>query len=234
VADLILGIDLGTTNSLVGVVDSGFPILLADGEGARLTPSAVHLAQDGSVTVGAAALRRRALEPQRTITSVKRLMGRRPGEADWLPTYDLTALGTSPVEVSSHILKHLKKVAEVAMEQPITRAVITVPAFFNDAQRNATKRAGELAGLEVVRILAEPTAAALCYGMDKLDEQRCIAVYDLGGGTFDFSVLQMRDGVFQVLATAGDTQLGGDDLDLLLARHLWEQSPWGKEHWFDR
>jgi molecular chaperone DnaK len=233
VADLILGIDLGTTNSLVGVVDSGFPILLADGEGARLTPSAVHLAQDGSVTVGAAALRRRALEPQRTITSVKRLMGRRPGEADWLPTYDLTALGTSPVEVSSHILKHLKKVAEVAMEQPITRAVITVPAFFNDAQRNATKRAGELAGLEVVRILAEPTAAALCYGMDKLDEQRCIAVYDLGGGTFDFSVLQMRDGVFQVLATAGDTQLGGDDLDLLLARHLWEQSPWGKEHWFD-
>ncbi len=232
-ADLILGIDLGTTNSLVGVVDSGFPILLADGVGSRLTPSVVHLALDGTVTVGAAALRCRAMEPQRTITSVKRLMGRRAGEADWQPPYDLAALGTTAVEVSSHILRHLRGIAEGAMQQEITRAVITVPAYFNDAQRNATKRAGELAGLEVVRILAEPTAAALCYGLDKLEEEQRVAVYDLGGGTFDFSVLQMRDGVFQVLATAGDTQLGGDDIDRRLALHLWEQSPFSQEAWFD-
>jgi len=233
VADLILGIDLGTTNSLVGVVDSGFPILLADADGSRLTPSAVHLGQDGSITVGAAALRRRAVEPQRTITSVKRLMGRRSGEADWQPPYDLSTLGTTAVEVSAHILRHLRGIAEHAMEQSINRAVITVPAYFNDAQRNATKRAGELAGLEVVRILAEPTAAALCYGLDKLEEDKRVAVYDLGGGTFDFSVLQMREGVFQVLATAGDTQLGGDDIDLLLARQIWEQSPFANEAWFD-
>lgn len=233
-ADLILGIDLGTTNSLVGVVDGGFPLILADRDGSRLTPSAVHFAVDGNVTVGAAALRRRALEPQSTVTSVKRLIGRRAGEGEWRPPYDLRALGTSPVEVSAHILRHLRGIAEQAMEQPITRAVITVPAFFNDAQRAATKKAGELAGLTVERILAEPTAAALSYGLDKLEERRKVAVYDLGGGTFDVSILEMRDGVFQVLATAGDTQLGGDDIDLLLARHLWESTEWGRERWFDQ
>lgn len=216
----ILGIDLGTTNSLVGVVDSGFPILLADEHGSRSTPSAVCVALDGSVSVGAVALRQRALHPTRTITSVKRLIGRRPGEAGWMPPYSLSELQTSPVEVSAEILKHLKAVAERALEQSVSQAVITVPAYFNDAQRNATKRAGELAGLDVLRILSEPTAAALAYGLDKLAEHQKIAVYDLGGGTFDISVLEMREGTFQVLSTAGDTQLGGDDLDRLLAGYI--------------
>ena len=219
----ILGIDLGTTNSLVGVVDSGFPILLADEHGSRSTPSAVCIAQDGTITVGAVALRQRALHPTRTITSVKRLIGRRPGEGGWVPPYALSDLKTSPVEVSAEILRHLKGVAERALEQSVSQAVITVPAYFNDAQRNATKRAGELAGLEVVRILSEPTAAALAYGLDKLGEHQKVAVYDLGGGTFDISVLEMRDGTFQVLSTAGDTQLGGDDIDRLLAGFIAER-----------
>ncbi len=221
---LILGIDLGTTNSLVGVVDSGFPILLADAHGDRLTPSVVHYAADHSTTVGAAALRQRALDPERTVASVKRLIGRREGEGDWQPQYDLAAIGVSPVEVSAEVLKHLKGIAESALETTITRAVITVPAFFNDAQRNATKKAGELAGLTVERILSEPTAAALAYGLDKLADRQKIAVYDLGGGTFDISILEMRDGVFQVLATAGDTQLGGDDIDRALAEWVLERS----------
>ncbi len=231
-SNLLLGIDLGTTNSLVGVVDSGFPILLADAEGARLTPSAVHVAADGTLTVGAAALRRRVLEPGRTITSVKRLIGHRPGEAGWEPPYDLRALGLTPVEVSAAILRHLKAVAERALEQPVTRAVITVPAFFNDAQRAATRQAGERAGLTVERILSEPTAAALAYGLDKLEGRRRIAVYDLGGGTFDVSVLELREGVFEVLATAGDTRLGGDDLDRALAAAIWKKAaPAGAAVW---
>lgn len=222
----ILGIDLGTTNSLVGVVDSGFPILLADEHGSRSTPSAVGTAEDGTITVGAVALRQRALFPTRTITSVKRLIGRRPGEGGWAPPYALSDLKTSPVEVSAEILKHLKAVAERALEQSVSQAVITVPAYFNDAQRNATKRAGELAGLEVLRILSEPTAAALAYGLDKLGEHQKVAVYDLGGGTFDISVLEMRGGTFQVLSTAGDTQLGGDDIDRLLAGFIAERLHW--------
>lgn len=216
----ILGIDLGTTNSLVGVVDSGFPILLADEQGQRLTPSAVNFASDGSVIIGAAALRKRALEPRRTVTSVKRLIGRRGGEGDWQPPYSLRELGVTPIEVSAEILKRLKAIAERALEQSVSRAVITVPAYFNDAQRNATKQAGELAGLTVERIVSEPTAAALAYGLDKLGERQKIAVYDLGGGTFDISVLEMREGVFQVLSTAGDTQLGGDDIDRALAENI--------------
>jgi molecular chaperone DnaK len=220
-SDYLLGIDLGTTNSLVGVVDSGFPILLADGEGHRLTPSAVHYAADGLTTVGASALRQSALDPTRTVTSVKRLIGRRPGEGDWSPSYDLVDIGVSPVDVSATILRHLKHIAELALETEVSRAVITVPAYFNDAQRNATKLAGEMAGLQVVRILSEPTAAALAYGLDKLQDSQKIAVYDLGGGTFDISILEMRDGVFQVLSTAGDTQLGGDDIDRELAAWIW-------------
>jgi molecular chaperone DnaK len=222
-SDFILGIDLGTTNSLVGVVDSGFPILLADAEGSRSTPSAVHVAIDGALTVGTAALRQRVLQPGRTITSVKRLIGHRSGEAGWTPPYDLEALGLTPVDVSAAILRHLKAVAERALEQEVTRAVITVPAFFNDAQRSATREAGERAGLKVERILSEPTAAALAYGLDKLEGRRRIAVYDLGGGTFDVSVLELREGVFEVLATAGDTRLGGDDLDRTLAASLWKK-----------
>lgn len=217
---LILGIDLGTTNSLVGVVDSGFPILLANEEGQRLTPSAVNYAADGSCIVGAAALRKRALDPKRTVTSVKRLIGRRSGEGDWQPPYQLSELGTTPVQVSAEILKQLKGIAERALEQTVHQAVITVPAYFNDAQRNATKQAGELAGLTVERIVSEPTAAALAYGLDKLSERQKIAVYDLGGGTFDISVLEMREGIFQVLSTAGDTQLGGDDIDRALAESI--------------
>jgi molecular chaperone DnaK len=218
----ILGIDLGTTHSLVGVVDSGFPILLADEQGQRLTPSAVNYATDGSLIVGAAALRKRALEPKRTVTSVKRLIGRRGGEGDWQPPYSLRELGVSPIEVSAEILKRLKAIAERTLEQSVSRAVITVPAYFNDAQRNATKQAGELAGLTVERIVSEPTAAALAYGLDKLGERQKIAVYDLGGGTFDISVLEMREGVFQVLSTAGDTQLGGDDIDRAIVDWLAE------------
>ncbi|MGI8603109.1 MAG: Hsp70 family protein [Verrucomicrobiales bacterium] len=204
-APLIAGIDLGTTNSLIGVVDSGFPIVLADENGLRLTSSVVHFSADGSPPLaGELAVRRRRLDPERTVTSIKRLMGQtgRIGPSQLLPE-----------EISSVILKRLKTYAEEAMQREITRAVITVPAYFNDAQRTATKRAGELAGFHVERILNEPTAAALAYGLDKLGERSRIAVYDLGGGTFDISILELREGVFEVLATAGDTQLGGDDID---------------------
>nr|WP_193212339.1 Hsp70 family protein [Luteolibacter marinus] len=223
---MILGIDLGTTNSAVGAVESGFPILLADADGRRITPSAVWYGDAGQVEVGRKALRRRPADPGRVITSVKRLIGRRYGDEESFcvpmkpaPDGGITVLDRSPEEVSSEILKELKRIAESRLEREASKAVITVPAYFNDAQRAATKRAGELAGLEVVRILSEPTAAALAYGLDKLEERSRVAVYDLGGGTFDLSVLEMQDGVFQVLATRGDTRLGGDDLDLALARH---------------
>lgn len=224
--ELILGIDLGTTHSAVGAVESGFPILLADAEGRRITPSAVWFGPTGAVEVGRRALRRRRVEPDRVVTSVKRLMGRRHGEEQefCVPMArsddgGITVLGRRPEEVSAEILRELKRIAETRLERPAVKAVITVPAYFNDAQRAATKRAGELAGLEVVRILSEPTAAALAYGLDKLAERSRVAVYDLGGGTFDLSILEMQGGVFQVLATRGDTRLGGDDLDLALARH---------------
>ncbi len=224
--ELILGIDLGTTHSAVGAVESGFPILLADADGRRITPSAVWFGGDGAVEVGRKALRRRSVEPGRVVTSVKRLMGRRHGEErefcvpmERAADGGVTVLGRTPEEVSAEILKELKRIAEMRLERQASKAVITVPAYFNDAQRAATKRAGELAGLEVVRILSEPTAAALAYGLDKLGDRSRVAVYDLGGGTFDLSVLEMQDGVFQVLATRGDTRLGGDDLDGALARH---------------
>ncbi len=223
--ELILGIDLGTTNSAVGAVDSGFPILLADAEGKRITPSAVWFGPGGAIETGRKALRRRSAEPGRVVTSVKRLMGRRHGEdrdfplpVEPGPDGGVRVLGRSPEEISAEILRELKRTAEMRLGRDATKAVITVPAYFNDAQRAATKRAGELAGLEVARILSEPTAAALAYGLDKLAERSRVAVYDLGGGTFDLSVLEMQDGVFQVLATRGDTRLGGDDLDLALAR----------------
>ena len=234
-SDWILGIDLGTTNSAVGVVDSGFPILLANEDGRRITPSAVWLGADGSIEIGEKALRRRALEPERVVTSIKRLMGRRTSEleenfpvpvtagADGLPR----VLGKSPEQISAEILREMKRIAEWRMGAEITQAVITVPAYFHDAQRAATKRAGELAGLEVVRILNEPTAAALAYGLDKLGEKSRVAVYDLGGGTFDLSILEIQDGVFQVLATHGDTRLGGDDLDALILRRVMEKSGLG-------
>lgn len=227
---MIVGIDLGTTNSLVGVVDSGFPILLADEEGRRLLPSVVHwpAAGQSGVLTGHPARRMLLLHPGRTIASVKRFIGRRLEEVDVETRGDhplaagpdgFVRIGLggeeflSPEALSAEILKQLKRTAEAALEMEVDRAVITVPAYFNDAQRQATKRAGELAGFTVERILAEPTAAALAYGLDKLAEASKVAVYDLGGGTFDISILELNKGVFQVIATSGDTRLGGDDLD---------------------
>ena len=239
-SDLIAGIDLGTTNSLIGVVDAGFPILLADQEGRRLTPSVVYFPgpdDNAAPVVGVPALRWAALRPEQTIYSVKRLMGKRAGEVDAaellygisdhdgavcvrLPGRSPTAEVLSPVEISAWILRKLKADAEAALGQPVNRAVITVPAYFNDAQRQATVRAGESAGFRVERILNEPTAAALAYGLDKLGDRSRIAVYDLGGGTFDLSILELDAGVFQVLATNGNTRLGGDDIDAAVAAHL--------------
>lgn len=219
-------------------MDAGFPILFADESGNRLTPSAVYYPPDGAEPlVGAAALRMRALHPERTVTSVKRLMGHRsipPGEAEMFscplaPAAEGIGLRIgdatrAPEEISATILSKLRAIAESALEHEITRAVITVPAYFNDAQRSATKLAGELAGLTVERILNEPTAAALAYGLDKLGESSKVAVYDLGGGTFDISILELSDGVFQVLSTAGDTRLGGDDIDRALLTLLFQKA----------
>ncbi len=219
--DLILGIDLGTTNSLVGIVDSGFPILLAGANGSRMTPSAVYFPDgEGEPLVGAEALRLRMAKGERVVTSVKRLMGTRETVMEW------GGRKWGAEDVSALILGKLKQIAEAAMVEetagkPITRAVITVPAYFNDGQRNATKRAGERAGLIVERIVNEPTAAALAYGLDKLNESSKVAVYDFGGGTFDISILELNEGVFQVLSTNGDTRLGGDDIDGEIARALW-------------
>lgn len=208
---MIVGIDLGTTHSAIGVVDSGFPILLADEEGKRIMPSVVWFGTDGSVEVGRKAQRRRATDAGRVISSVKRWMGE---------DVVLDTVGKSPEEVSAEILKELKRIAEWRIGAKVTKAVITVPAYFNDGQRAATKRAGELAGLEVMRIINEPTAAALAYGLDKLKDKARVAVYDLGGGTFDLTILEMEGGVFQVLATHGDTRLGGDDVDAMLCESL--------------
>jgi molecular chaperone DnaK len=231
----IVGIDLGTTNSLIGVMDSGFPILLAGDDGSRLTPSVVYLPESGPPIVGAPANRMRILHPERTITSVKRLIGRRPGESDKDPqpyqvnTVDgqlVIAVGKktySPEEISSLILAKLKSDAEHALGEPVTQAVITVPAYFNDGQRQATKRAGELAGFTVERIINEPTAAALAYGLDSLKDRSQVAVYDIGGGTFDISILELNEGVFRVLSTNGNTRLGGDDIDRELMRFLKER-----------
>jgi molecular chaperone DnaK len=232
----IVGIDLGTTNSLVATVDSGIPFVLADANGNRLTPSVVHFpAANENPIVGHEANRVRVLKPAETIYSVKRFIGRRGAEISdqeksvtfpinsgnsGAATIPIHGKDYSPEEISSEVLKKLKRDAENYFGEPISRAVITVPAYFNDAQRNATKRAGELAGFTVERIVNEPTAAALAYGLDKLREKSKIAVYDLGGGTFDLSILELNEGVFQVLATNGNTKLGGDDLDQKIVEWL--------------
>ena len=234
----IVGIDLGTTNSLVATVDSGIPFVIADAHGQRLTPSVVHFPPAGvAPVVGHEASRVRIVKPAETIYSVKRFMGRRgaeiseeektvtfPVRADnsGAVTIPIHGKNHSPEEVSAEVLKKLKRDAENYFGEAVTRAVITVPAYFNDAQRNATKRAGELAGFTVERIVNEPTAAALAYGLDKLTEKSKIAVYDLGGGTFDLSILELNEGVFQVLATNGNTRLGGDDLDRRIVEYLVE------------
>ncbi|MBU6409762.1 MAG: Hsp70 family protein [Verrucomicrobia bacterium] len=220
--------DLGTTNSLVATVDSGIPLVIADAEGRRLTPSIVHFPAPADPPItGCQAARARVLQPAQTVYSIKRFIGRRGAEildgekavayplrcGDGPVSVPLHGKNLPPEEISAEVLKKLRRDAEIYFGEPVTRAVITVPAYFNDAQRAATKRAGELAGLTVERILNEPTAAALAYGLDKLREQSKIAVYDLGGGTFDLSILELNQGVFQVLATNGNTRLGGDDLD---------------------
>jgi molecular chaperone DnaK len=235
----IVGIDLGTTNSLVATVDSGIPFVIADAEGQRLTPSVVHFpSADAEAIVGFKANRVRVLKPAETVYSVKRFMGRRGADIareEMLVTYPVRGEGSgsvaidihgrpwTPEEVSAEILKKLKRDAENYFGESVTRAVITVPAYFNDAQRNATKKAGELAGFTVERIVNEPTAAALAYGLDRLKEHSKIAVYDLGGGTFDLSILELNNGVFQVLSTNGNTRLGGDDLDSRLVEFIVEK-----------
>ena len=235
-SSLIVGIDLGTTNSLVGAMDAGFPILLADAGGQRLTPSVVYFPppdDGGEPLVGREAAARRASQPERTVYSVKRLMGTRVGETDTadLPYAVGGAAGSparvridgrehSPEAISARVLGKLKADAERALGGPVGRAVVTVPAYFNDAQRQATKAAGELAGLQVERILNEPTAAALAYGLDRLGDRAKIAVYDLGGGTFDISILELDAGLFRVLSTNGNTRLGGDDIDTAFAEYL--------------
>ena len=209
----IVGIDLGTTHSAIAVVEAGMPGILADAEGRRLLPSVVHFPANGEPVVGVAAKRIQTVEPERTVSSAKRFMGRFENSL-------VKGEAASPVEVSALILKELRAQAEAALGESVNRAVITVPAYFNDAQRQATKLAGEQAGWKVERIINEPTAAALACGLQGSPEGDQVAVYDLGGGTFDLSILELREGVFQVLATHGNTALGGDDVDAAIAEWL--------------
>ena len=202
----IIGIDLGTTNSCVAVMEGGEPVVIANAEGNRTTPSVVAFSKDGERMVGQVAKRQAITNPDRTIMSIKRHMG-----TDYKVNIDGKAY--TPQEISAMILQKLKADAEAYLGSPVTEAVITVPAYFNDAQRQATKDAGKIAGLDVKRIINEPTAAAVAYGVDKEKQDQKIMVYDLGGGTFDVSILEIGDGVIEVLSTSGDTHLGGDDFD---------------------
>lgn len=232
----VIGIDLGTTNSCVAVMDGGKPKVIENAEGARTTPSIVAFAKDGERLIGQPAKRQAVTNPESTIYAVKRLIGRRFDDPMTkkdmgLVPYNIVKGKTgdawvkaggedySPSQISAFILQKMKETAEAYLGETVTQAVITVPAYFNDAQRQATKDAGLIAGLEVLRIINEPTAAALAYGMDK-DENKTIAVYDLGGGTFDISILEVGDGVFEVKSTNGDTFLGGEDFDSVLVEHL--------------
>src|SRR4051794_40988141 len=232
----VVGIDLGTTNSLVAYVKDGVPEVIRDEHGDALVPSVVSVADDGTIHVGREAERRLLTQAQRTAYSVKRFMGkgredvqheaehfpfRVSGEAGGVVRIGLGDKEYTPPEISAFVLRELKRRAEAffaeqgEFDNEVDRAVITVPAYFNDAQRTATRDAGRIAGLEVLRIINEPTAASLAYGLDK-KHSGLIAVYDLGGGTFDISILRVEDGVFQVLSTNGDTHLGGDDIDVLM------------------
>jgi molecular chaperone DnaK len=202
-----VGIDLGTTNSVVSVLEAGEPVVIPNAEGTRTTPSVVGYAKNGEVLVGEVAKRQAITNPDRTVRSVKRHMG----EKAW--TLSIDGKDWTPQEVSAQILLKLKRDAESYLGDTVTQAVITVPAYFDDAQRQATKEAGQIAGLEVLRIINEPTAAALAYGLDKSEADHTVLVFDLGGGTFDVSLLEIGDGVFEVKATHGDTHLGGDDWD---------------------
>src|SRR5215216_3295762 len=223
----IIGIDLGTTNSVVAVMEGGEPVVITNPEGSRLTPSVVAFTKTGERLVGQVAKRQAVTNPENTIFSVKRFMGRKfdevTSEATRVPYkvaraqngdawIEVRGKKMSPPEISAMVLGKLKQAAEDYLGEKVTDAVITVPAYFNDAQRQATKDAGQIAGLNVLRIINEPTAAALAYGLDKKKDE-IIAVYDFGGGTFDISVLEVGEGVVEVKATNGDTHLGGDDLD---------------------
>jgi Fe-S protein assembly chaperone HscA len=244
----VVGIDLGTTNSLVAFVKDGVPVVIRDKSGDALVPSVVSASEDGTIFVGREAQRRLLTDPSRTVYSVKRFMGKGPddvrqeasllpfrvgGEAGGVVKIGLGAREFTPPEISAFILRDLKHRAEAffaglgEIDNEVDRAVITVPAYFNDAQRTATRDAGRIAGLDVMRIINEPTAASLAYGLDKR-HTGLIAVYDLGGGTFDISILRVEDGVFQVLSTGGDTHLGGDDIDLLLMHKVLAEIGWSQ------
>jgi molecular chaperone DnaK len=241
----VIGIDLGTTNSVVAVVEGGNPTVIANQEGSRLTPSVVGFTKEGEILVGQVAKRQAITNPENTVFSIKRFMGRRYDEVlqeiKLVPYKAVKAANNdarievrgkqfSPPEISAMILRKLKEAAEAYLGEKVTQAVITVPAYFNDSQRQATKDAGKIAGLEVLRIINEPTAAALAYGLDKKKEET-IAVYDLGGGTFDISILEIGEGVFEVKATNGDTHLGGDDFDQQVMD--WIADEFKKEHGID-
>ncbi|MBU1277589.1 MAG: molecular chaperone DnaK, partial [Alphaproteobacteria bacterium] len=242
----VIGIDLGTTNSCVAIMDGSQPRVIENAEGARTTPSIVGFT-DNERLVGQAAKRQAVTNPENTVFAVKRLIGRRVGDAEVekdksLVPYSIVDGGNgdawvevrgdkySPSQISAFILGKMKETAESYLGEEVTQAVITVPAYFNDAQRQATKDAGKIAGLEVLRIINEPTAAALAYGLDK-SETKTIAVYDLGGGTFDVTILELGDGVFEVQATNGDTFLGGEDFDMRIVNYL--AGEFKKEHGVD-
>jgi len=227
----IIGIDLGTTNSCVAVMEGNQPSVIINNEGSRTTPSVVAFTDGGERKVGNAAKRQAITNPKNTIFSIKRFMGEtydqvgkevervpydvKRGDNN-TPRVDINGKLYTPQEISAMILQKMKKTAEDYLSQEVTEAVITVPAYFSDSQRQATKEAGRIAGLDVKRIINEPTAAALAYGLDKKEKDMKVAVYDLGGGTFDISILQLGDGVFEVLSTNGDTHLGGDDFDQVI------------------
>src|SRR6187401_1811770 len=233
----IIGIDLGTTNSVVSIMEGSEPKVIANAEGNRLTPSVVAFTDKAENLVGEPARRQAVTNPTRTVYSIKRFMGRRHSEVETeekMVPYKVTGgqqdyvkvkIGDkehTPQEISAKVLRKLKEAAESYLGHKVNKAVITVPAYFNDAQRQATKDAGQIAGLEVARIINEPTAAALAYGLDKKKEEK-IVVFDLGGGTFDVSILDVGDGVFEVVATNGDTHLGGDDFDEELINFIAER-----------
>jgi molecular chaperone DnaK len=233
----IIGIDLGTTNSVVAIMEGGSPKVLVNGQGSRTTPSVIGFTEKGETLVGQPAKHQQVTNPTNTVFSIKRFMGRRHSEvqaeekmvpyeviggADELVKVKVRGKEYTPQEISAITLRELKKVAEDYLGEPVEKAVITVPAYFNDAQRQATKDAGEIAGLKVERIINEPTAAALAYGLDKKKNEK-VAVFDFGGGTFDVSILDVGDGVFEVLSTNGDTHLGGDDVDEILIDFIAEE-----------
>ncbi len=234
----IIGIDLGTTNSCVAVMEGNEPVVIQNSEGGRTTPSVVAFSKDGERLVGAPAKRQAITNPEKTISSIKRFMGRLHNEVkeeektisykvvkadDGTARVDIGERTYAPQEISAMVLQKMKQTAEEYLGEKVTEAVITVPAYFNDAQRKATQEAGKIAGLDVKRIINEPTAASLAYGLDKKDKSMTIAVFDLGGGTFDISILELGDGVFEVKSTDGDTHLGGDDFDTRILDYLVEE-----------